>query len=108
MNKTLSIACALVALATAGSALADGSAKATLESPIAARAKILAAHAVWDCEGTTCVAGAAPDGASGPSACKELAKQVGRITAYQEFRPLDESGLAKCNAGVAAKATASR
>jgi hypothetical protein len=39
MKKTLSTACALFALAMAGSAFADGVAKATLEAPVNGRAK---------------------------------------------------------------------
>jgi hypothetical protein len=110
MKTFLSTACALFALAMASSALADGSVKATLESPVAGRAKLIAAHAVFNCEGTTCVASTAPDDANDAYACKDLAKQVGRITAYQEFKPLDDKALAKCNTAAAAKSigTASR
>ena len=110
MKKTLSTACALFALAMAGSALADGSVKATLESPVAGHAKLIAAHAVFNCEGTTCVAATAPDDANDAYACKDLAKQVGRIASYQEFKPLDEKGLAKCNTAAVATpiGTASR
>jgi hypothetical protein len=110
MKTILTTACALFTLAMAGSALAEGSVKATLESPVAGHAKLIAAHAVFTCEGTTCVANAAPDDANDAYACKDLAKQVGRIAAYQEFKPLDDKALAKCNTAAAAKpiGTASR
>jgi hypothetical protein len=110
MKTILSTACALFALAMAGSALADGSVKATLEAPVAGRAKLIAAHAVWNCEGTTCVAATAPDDANDAYACKDLAKQVGRIVSYQEFKALDDKALAKCNTAAVAKpiGTASR
>jgi hypothetical protein len=102
MNKFLSTACALFTLALAGSALADGMVKATLESPVASRTKIIAAHAVFTCEGTTCVANPAPEDANDAIACKDLAKQVGRVASYQEFKPLDDKALAKCNTAAAA------
>jgi hypothetical protein len=101
MKKTLSTACALFALTMAGSALADGSVKVTLESPVAGHAKLIAAHAVFNCEATTCIAATAPDDANDAYACKDLAKQVGRISSYQEFKPLDEKALAKCNTAAA-------
>ena len=110
MKKTLSMACALFALAMAGSALADGSVKATLESPVTGHAKLIAAHAVFNCEGVTCVAAIAPEDADDAFACKDLAKHVGRIVSYQEFKPLDDKGLAKCNAAATPRpiGTASR
>ena len=110
MNKFLPTACALFALAMAGSALADGSVKATLESPVNGHTKLIAAHAVFNCEGTTCVANVAPDDANDAYACKDLAKQVGRIASYQEVKPLDDKALAKCNTAAVAKpiGTASR
>ncbi len=110
MNKTLATACAAFTLALAGSAMADGSVKATLESPVAGRAKLIAAHAVFECEGVTCVAAVAPEDANDSYACQDLAKRVGRIVSYQEFKPLDDKGLAKCNTAAMAKpiGTASR
>jgi len=107
MKLHLSTVCALFALAMAGSAFADGTVTATLESPVSGHAKLIAAHAVFNCEGTTCVAALAPDDASDAFACKDLAKQVGRISAYKEFKPLDDKGLAKCNTAAAAPKPAS-
>ena len=106
MTLKLATACAVAVLGLAGSALADGTVKATLESPVSAPTKLIAAHAVFNCEGTTCVAGLAPDDASDAYACRDLAKHVGRVTAYAEYRALDDKALAKCNAGIAPAKTA--
>ena len=109
MTLKLAAACAVAILALAGPALADGSVKATLETPVAKPTKLIAAHAVFNCEATACVAILAPDDASDAYACHDLAKQVGHITAYAEYKPLDEKALAKCNAGIAPpKATAAK
>jgi hypothetical protein len=110
MKTTLSMACAAFVLAMAGSAFADGTVKATLESPVTGHAKLIAAHAVFNCEGTTCTAAVAPEDADDAFACKDLAKQVGRIVSYQEFKPLDGKALAKCNTAAVARpiGTASR
>jgi len=106
MKTYFSAACAVIALAMAGSALADGSVRATLESPVAGRAKLIAAHAVFNCEATTCLAAVAPDDANDAYACKDLAKHVGRVVSYAEFRPLDDKALAKCNTGAPNTVTA--
>jgi hypothetical protein len=97
MKLNLASACAVFALACAGSALADGTVTATLENPVAKPIKFIAAHAVFNCEETTCIAGIAPDDASDANACMDVAKQVGRIVSYKEFKPLDEKNLARCN-----------
>jgi hypothetical protein len=101
MKRSLAAACAVFALCLAGSAFADGTVTATLENPVAGHPKLIAAHAVFNCEGTTCVAAIAPDDANDAYACKDLAKQVGRIAAYKEFKALDEKGLGRCNQGAA-------
>jgi hypothetical protein len=102
MKLNLATACAVFTLGLAGSAFADGTVTATLENPVNGHAKLIAAHAVFNCEGTTCIAAVAPDDADDAYACKDLAKQVGRIAAYKEFKPLDEKGLSKCNIAAAA------
>ncbi len=102
MKLNLAAACAVISFGMAGAALADGTVTATLENPVNGHAKFIAAHAVFNCEGTTCIAAVAPDDASDAFACKDVAKQVGRITAYKEFRALDEKALAKCNTAAAA------
>jgi hypothetical protein len=113
MKFNLATACAALSLSVSfgGAALADGRVTATLEAP-QSHAKFIAAHAVWNCDGASCVAGEAPDDSAGLSGCKELAKKVGRLSAYAgETKALDEKSLAKCNAVAATPApigTASR
>jgi hypothetical protein len=110
MKHSLAAACAVFSLGMAGAAFADGPVTATLENPTAS-AKVVAGHAVFRCEGTTCLAESAPDAAGELDSCKSLTKQVGRVTAYGQFKPLDDKALAKCNAVAAtpkAAATASR
>ena len=107
----LAIATALAAISLAGSAFAETSVTATLDAAQASRVKFIAADAVWDCSGATCVAAVAPDTAEGVSACKALAKKVGHISSYaSDMRSLDAKSLEKCNAAAALtpSATASR
>ena len=105
MKHALATACAVFSLSLAGAAFADSVITAKLEAPQTSHAKLIAASAVWNCEGDTCVANIAPDEATGVSGCKDLAKQVGRLTAYSaDYRALNASALAKCN--TAAKASA--
>jgi hypothetical protein len=110
MKHSLAAACAVFSLGMAGAAFADGPVTATLEQP-GAPAKLIAAHAVFRCDGSACVASTAPDDAGSLDGCKSLAKQVGRLSAYGQFKPLDDKALAKCNAVAAtpkAATTASR
>jgi hypothetical protein len=112
MKLALATACAAFSLCLAGAASADGRMTATLEAPQAGHAKLIAAHAVWNCEGGACVAQIAPDDASSVSACKDLAKQVGRLSTYAgEGKSFDANALARCNTAAAPPAnigTASR
>ncbi len=112
MKTALATACAIFSLSLAGAATADSRIVATLEGPSSGHAQLIAAHAVWDCNGETCVAGAAPDDAASVSACKDLAKHVGRLSAYAgDRKALDAGALAKCNTAAAGPAnigTASR
>jgi hypothetical protein len=104
MKYALAAACAALSFSFAGAAFADTQIDAKLAAPQAAPLKLIAASAVWNCLGDTCSAGLAPDDALGVSGCKELAKQVGRLTAYSfDHKSLDDKSLAKCNA--AAKAS---
>jgi len=108
----IAIAAAFAALSMAGSALADTSLKATLDTPQNAPVKFIAAHAVWNCAGSTCVASIAPDDSAGVSGCQELAHKIGHVAAYSgEAKGLDAKGLEKCNKSAASPAaigTASR
>ena len=106
----LAIATALAAFSLAGAAFAETTVTATLDSAQASPAKFIAADAVWNCSGTTCVASIAPDTAAGVSGCKELAKKMGHVQSYStEMRSLDAKALERCNIAVATPtATASR
>ena len=98
MNRlALCAAAALASLAMSGAAFADGQVRATLEAPVDGHVKLIAAHAVFNCEASTCVAAVAPEDASDAFACRDLARQVGRIAAYAEWKSLDDKQLAKCN-----------
>jgi hypothetical protein len=104
MKHALATACTVLSFSFAGAAFADSQISATLATPQSTPQKLIAASAVWNCEGGSCVAGVAPDDALGVSGCKELAKQVGRLTAYTfDNRSLDDKSLARCN--TAAKAS---
>ncbi|HEY1929954.1 MAG TPA: hypothetical protein VGG92_20990, partial [Caulobacteraceae bacterium] len=71
MKHSLAAACAVFSLGMAGAAFADGTVTATLEQPTAS-AKYVAGHAVFRCEGATCVAESAPDAAGELDSCKQL------------------------------------
>ena len=96
----------------AATAAADGRITATLATPQTAKTQLIAFHSVWNCAGETCIAGETPDDAQTVSGCKELAKQVGPVTAYAgDAKTLDAAALAKCNTAAASPApigTASR
>lgn len=102
MKFSIAAVCAAFTLGLAGSAFADGMITATLESPVEGHAKFIAAHSVFTCEGTTCTAVAATDEGGNVDSCRDVAKKVGRIASYKEFKPLDEKALARCNMFAAA------
>jgi len=94
--KTLT-AVAVLALCAASSALAATTLTATLPAP-ATKARVIAGGAVWACEGTVCVATAAPDNVASTKSCKDLAKAVGPVVGYASASfSLDAENLAKCN-----------
>ena len=104
MKNALATACAVLSFSFAGAALADSLITAKLAAPQTEPVKLVAASAVWDCAADSCFAGVAPDDALGVSGCKELAKQVGRLSSYAfDGKSLDDKSLARCN--TAAKAT---
>ena len=87
----------------AGSAFADGRIAVALENPLAAKTKVVAGGAVFVCDGAECVSTAAPSRALTAVACKALAKEVGRVSAFGgETKSLDADDLTRCN--VSAKA----
>ncbi|MBI1408206.1 MAG: hypothetical protein GC145_19010 [Caulobacter sp.] len=87
-------AAAALSLAFAGvSVAADGKVVATLKTPVANKTKVVAAGAVFYCEGDTCVAPVAPSRTNTTKGCKALTKEVGALTA---FGSLESDDLAKC------------
>ncbi len=109
MKRTIATACAVITLAFAGSAAAEGRIVATLDGPQSTQGKLIAAHAVWNCQGATCVASVASDeavSAVSASACQDLAKKVGPLSAYVgQYKTLDAKALAKCNTAARGPAT---
>ena len=108
MKLHLVAACALAAASLAGSAFAEGRITATLESPTPSKTKFIAAHAVFVCQDTVC-SSLAPDEAYSVRGCTEIAKKVGRLSAYaMDKRSLTGEQLESCNvaAGRAAPKTA--
>ena len=101
MKFRLALACVAVGFSFAGSALADGRLVATLETPQAAKASYTFDSGVWKCDGSTCVGALTPGASDSVVVCRQLAKHVGRVTAYGEARPFDEKTLAKCNTAAA-------
>jgi hypothetical protein len=100
--RTLAACAALSVSMFAGAALADGRVAAALENPVAAKTKVIAGGAVFVCEGAECISAAAPSRAMTSGACKALAKEVGRVSAFGgETKSLDAEDLGRCN--VAAK-----
>jgi len=89
----------LLAGPLAGNALADGRIAAALEAPVAAKTKVVAGGAVFVCDGAECVSAQAPSRALTAVACKALAKEVGRVSAFGgEAKSLDADDLTRCNA----------
>jgi len=97
--RSLAAVAALSVSMFAGAALADGRIAAALESPVAAKTKVVAGGAVFVCDGAECVSTAAPSRALTAVACKALAKEVGRVAAFGgETKSLDADDLQRCNA----------
>lgn len=99
-------AAAALSLMFAAPALADGKITATLAAPVAAKTKVVAAGAVFACEGSECVSASAPSRALTTAGCKALAKEVGRVATYGgDRKSLEAAELDRCNVGQAAAAT---
>ena len=100
--KSLLLTLISAASLVSGAALADGRISATLANPNSGAKQVIAFHSVWNCAGGACVAQVAPDDAQTVSGCKELAHEVGALTAYAgDTKTLDAAGLAKCNTAAA-------
>ena len=97
--QSLATAAILSTCLFAGSAFADGRIAVSLETPAAAKTKIIAGGAVFVCEGAECVAATAPDRTLSVISCKALAKEVGRVTAFSgAAKTFDADELSRCNA----------
>jgi hypothetical protein len=102
--RTLALAAALSALA--GAAFADGVGHATLQTPLAKRVEAIAGDGYWVCQGTSCSSGGASDQSLTISACKDLVKAAGPVSAYSiGDAALKPEQLAKCD-GTKAQAAA--
>ena len=80
------------------SAFAAQPVTAKLASPLAEPAKPVAGSAIFDCQVDTCVAVNPVDRTTDTTGCRELARQVGKVTAFGDARhPFDAGKLAACN-----------
>lgn len=99
MKFRMLTAAAVLSLSFAGAAYADGKVSASLATPVAAKTKVVAAGALFICEGSTCVANSALARTVTVSGCKELVKAVGAVTTLTNGkRSLEGEDLATCNA----------
>lgn len=99
MKLRMLTAAAVLSLSFAGAAFADGKVSASLAAPVAAKTKVVAAGALFTCEGSTCVAASAQARTVTVAGCKELVKAVGPVTALTNGkRTLESADLATCNA----------
>ena len=106
MKLVIAVACLAASLSLATHALADGRTTATLQQPIAAKTQFIANGAIWDCEGSTCVASNTPDQTFGPGQCHDVAKRVGAVAEFKnDYKTLQSTSLDRCNAGLTAKTT---
>ena len=111
MKLAIAAACLVVSLALATHLHAEGRTTATLEQPAPARLKFVAAGAQWICENSSCVASYTPQDPIGVSECRELSRQIGRLSGFQdEYRTLNAADIERCNKGAPATpaVTASR
>jgi hypothetical protein len=106
MKLALALACLATSLSLASHALADGRTTATLQQPIAAKTQFIANGSIWDCEGSTCVAGNTPDQTFGSSQCHDVAKHVGAVAEFKnDYKTLQPTLLDRCNNGLTVKTT---
>lgn len=99
MNLRMLTAAAVLSLSFTGAAYADGKVTASLKAPVAAKTKVVAAGAVFVCEGSTCVASSAQARTVTVAGCKALVKEVGEVTAFANGRrAVEGEDLAACNA----------
>jgi hypothetical protein len=96
--RTLAAAAALTLAMSAPAFAADGKITVSLQSPVAAKTKVVAGGAVFSCEAAVCTAFGAPSRALTASTCKAVVKEVGAVTAFaSERKALADEDLARCN-----------
>ena len=103
MKLQLIAACAALITLSSGSAFAADTITAKLSAPIAAKIKVIAGGAIFNCEADACVAVAKSQTYS-VAACKMIADKVGPVTSFAGFKTFDDAKLSDCNAKVMAKA----
>jgi len=102
MKLALATTCLVVSLSLAGHVFAEGRATAVLEKPVVGKTEVVAAHSVWKCEQTSCVATETPGVPLGAGDCRELARHVGPISDFRdEGHTLQTVELQRCDAGFA-------
>ena len=100
MKLALAVACLAASLSLAGHVFAQGQATAVLQKPLASATEVVAAHSVWKCAQTSCIATATPGVPLGASDCRELARHVGAISDFRdESHTLQTVELQRCDAG---------
>lgn len=105
MKLALAAACLAATLSLAPAALADGRTTVTLQQPVSGKIQFIVYDAIWDCAGTTCVAGATPDGSFGVGQCHAVARKAGAVAQFSnEYnKTLPADLIEKCNTGLAPK-----
>lgn len=102
MKLALAAACLVASFSLAGPVFAEGRAVAQLEKPLTSKVEVIAGHAVWECEQTSCVATETPAIPLGAAECRELARHVGAIIDLKdESHALQPVDLQRCDAGFA-------
>lgn len=95
-------AAAVLSLSFAAPAFA-GAINVSLQSPVAAKTKVVAGGAVFSCVDATCVASEAPSRALTAATCKALVKEVGAVAAFAgDRKSLEAAELARCNGAASA------
>jgi len=103
-RPTLAAFAALFALAAASAAAAEP-VTVTLQTPLAAKVRVIAGGAAFQCEAAVCVAAQPGSRTFAAATCHDLAKAVGPITAFQvPSKALDARKLDQCNAGATSPA----
>jgi hypothetical protein len=106
--RTLAAAAILCASLAAPAFAAGGTINVSLQTPIAAKTKVVAGGAVFTCANANCVAQDAPSRALTAATCKAVVKEVGAVAAFgSERKTLAADDLARCNgeAGAALQAS---